>query len=208
MIKSSKFYVYIWLRDDGTPYYVGKGCGRRAFVTNSHLVNRPSINRILLREFPTEESAREAEMFFIAHFGRKDIGTGILRNMTDGGDRGPVGYKHTEEWKIKMSERSKGNKYRLGHPCPMKGKKHTQETREKMSVACKGRAGYWTGKKRGQVHSEESRRKIGFAARNASPETRRKKSEALKGKPWTPARRAAQILLRSANGWTSSQRIN
>jgi hypothetical protein len=76
-----EFYTYLWLREDGTPYYVGKGRGRRAFRKGS-----PSIDRVLIQAFPSEEDALAAEIFLIAYYGRKDLGTGILRNLTDGGD--------------------------------------------------------------------------------------------------------------------------
>src|SRR5580692_7723704 len=76
-----EFYTYLWLREDGTPYYVGKGRGRRAFRKGC-----PPIDRVLIQAFPSEEDALTAEIFLIAYYGRKDLGTGILRNLTDGGD--------------------------------------------------------------------------------------------------------------------------
>lgn len=84
---TNTYYTYMWLREDGTPYYIGKGHsnylhGRgRAFRRTS-----PPEERILIQEFPDEQSAFVAERFFIAYYGRKDVGTGILRNRADGGE--------------------------------------------------------------------------------------------------------------------------
>jgi len=79
-----KFYTYIWLREDGTPYYVGKGSHKRAFRKG----NPKDSDRILIQEFATESDAFAAEIFLIDFYGRIDLGTGCLRNMTDGGDGG------------------------------------------------------------------------------------------------------------------------
>ncbi len=81
-----KFYVYFYLRSDGTPYYVGKGSGVRAFQHHRRLGKAPALHEIILQHYPDEASAYAAETFFIEFFGRKDTGTGTLANLTDGGE--------------------------------------------------------------------------------------------------------------------------
>jgi hypothetical protein len=91
------YYTYAWMREDGTPYYIGKGRNNRAFRKGS-----PNSDRvILLKQNCTEEEAFKHERYMISVFGRKDIGTGILINLTEGGD-GSSGYLHTEETKQQM----------------------------------------------------------------------------------------------------------
>jgi hypothetical protein len=83
----SVFYSYMWLRENETPYYVGKGKDDRAFISSSHCVNRPKDkSRIIVFPMSSEELAFESEKAMIELFGRKDSGTGILRNLTDGGE--------------------------------------------------------------------------------------------------------------------------
>ena len=83
-----KFYTYAYLRTDGTPYYIGKGCGNRSRDTRNRPFKPPKDrSRILiLKKNLTQEEAFKHECYMIAIFGRKDLGTGILHNHTDGGD--------------------------------------------------------------------------------------------------------------------------
>ena len=80
------YYTYAYLREDGTPYYIGKGSGKRAFKRNRGEIH-PGKNKILiLKYFDMEFDAYKHEMYMIHVLGRKDLETGLLLNRTDGGD--------------------------------------------------------------------------------------------------------------------------
>ncbi len=98
-----KYYVYEWLREDGTPYYVGKGTGFRAYCKRPY---RPlDKNRIrIVKDNLTEQEAWDLEINLIEKYGRQDTGTGILKNKTDGGEGGSV----SEETKEILSRKAKG----------------------------------------------------------------------------------------------------
>jgi hypothetical protein len=102
-------YFYLRSRDSaigkaGTPYYVGKGKGRRAYKKNHSVpVPKDKNNIVIVLENLTEEQAFQNEMDFISWYGRVNSGTGILRNRTDGGE-GPSGLIRSEESKRKTRE--------------------------------------------------------------------------------------------------------
>ncbi len=94
MGSAAEFYVYAYLRADtskhgatGTPYYIGKGHGRRAFKMHDAIpMPKLRTNIVVLASRMNEPDAHQLEVLLIHLYGRIDLGTGCLRNLTDGGE--------------------------------------------------------------------------------------------------------------------------
>jgi hypothetical protein len=99
---NNDYYVYLYLREDGTPYYVGKGKNGRAFSKKGRRMKPPSDKSKIVFHSKnlTEDQAFALEKELIAKYGRKDNGTGILRNLTDGGE-GMSGHILSDEAKAR-----------------------------------------------------------------------------------------------------------
>ena len=148
------YYTYAYLREDKTPYYIGKGRGRRIYSKSKVIKPPDDKSRIIfLKKNLTEEEAFKHEIYMIAIFGRKDLGTGILRNLTNGGE-GASGAVRSEEWKkarLKaMSGKFAGAKNPMfgmsGALCPTYGTTRTAAQKKAQSEKM-------TGKLLGALHS-------------------------------------------------------
>jgi hypothetical protein len=190
------YYTYAYLRTDKTPYYIGKGKGKRLYDKSRKGV-KPPIDKsriIILKQNLTEEEAFRHEIYMIVVFGRKDLGSGILHNKTNGGD-GSSGWIATPELRKRMSEYRKGKKLKpLSKETKQKlreinlGKKHNEETKAKMSASHKGKKrkphstktkkqlsllkqGIFGGNKNpmfGKTHNEETKLKMSEKAKSRS----------------------------------------
>jgi hypothetical protein len=136
-----QYYIYTYLRKDGSPYYIGKGSGNRAYRRHNGCNGKPPKDKsriVIMEDNLTEVGALALERFYIRWYGRKNLGTGCLRNMTDGGEG--VSNPSEEIRKILSSKM-------IGDNNPAK----RQDVREKISRnSSKSR----TGKKHSDSHKE------------------------------------------------------
>ena len=158
-IRVEMYYVYSYLREDYSPYYVGKGKGIRYKKKKSFEIKPPKDNtRVkILKANLTEEDAFALEKLYILMFGRKDLGTGILRNRTDGGE-GCSGLITSEETKEKLRQLN------LGKITP-------EHIKEKISISLKNR-----------IISEEHKQKLRKPKPPRTEEHKNNLSKSLKGK--------------------------
>jgi hypothetical protein len=192
MVNPNRFYTYAYLREDRTPYYIGKGTGNRLYKKSSRVFFPPPKNRIIfLKQNLTEQEAFKHEIYMIAVFGRKDLGTGILHNRTDGGEG--ISNLNIESRKkiIQANKRrivSDETKKKLSKSHT--GKNLSEETKKKMSQVRKGRIvsdetkGKISKSNIGKIISKETRIKMSQSQKDKtlSDEHKLKLSEAHKGK--------------------------
>jgi hypothetical protein len=97
------FYVYAYLKINGKPYYIGKGQKYRAWQKNNHPKPKNIKRIIILESNLTEIGALALERRMIRWWGRKNNNTGILVNLTDGGENFN-GYQYTPEHRKKQTQ--------------------------------------------------------------------------------------------------------
>jgi len=132
IVDNGKYYLYRHIRlDKNNIFYIGIGgkeANKGGYYRANRISNRNKIwNAIykgcgqniqvdIVLESDSWEFIKEKEREFIAIYGRKNNNTGVLSNMTDGGD-GSVGAVYTEERRKRQSVALKKSPHNL------KGKK-------------------------------------------------------------------------------------
>ena len=158
-----EFYVYQYIDEDPTPYYIGKGKANRIREKHLYTVIPPVERRIIVESNLTEEQAFILENKLIREYGRK-IDGGSLDNIKVNRWACTSGWKQSTEAKQKISIGNTG-KIRSAEAIQNYSKPKTKEHAEKIRRANLGR-------------KDDGR----YA----------KASATLKGKPWSEARRLAQ----------------
>jgi hypothetical protein len=146
--QTGEYYIYRHIRTDkNVPFYVGIGAKSKKDVKYSYynravsksgrsnlwknIVAKTDYTVEILLESDDYDFIKRKEVEFIKLYGRIDLGTGTLVNLTEGGE-GCKGYKHKQESLEKMSELKKGK------PNPTRGIRRTAEQNKINSESHKG----------------------------------------------------------------------
>lgn len=165
------YYTYAYLRKkDRTPYYIGKGQKRRMYAEhwrgNGSFTPKDKDRIIILKYFIDEIDSYNHEMYMIAVLGRKDLGTGVLHNKTNGGE-GASGAIRSLEFKenlrrinknkiLSKEHKEKLREANIGKNNPNYGKSTSKETKEKMRES-----------RRGEKHPKSNWWKLTFSNKNS-----------------------------------------
>lgn len=166
------YYVYTYLDENLKPYYVGMGCKNRVIAKHLY-VSVPSFDKIIVEDNLTQVQAWNREIELIAQYGREHLGTGPLKNLTEGGPTQKSGWAQSLQTKQQISIKNTG-KVRTPehkeHYSKPKTSAHANNIRQAV-------ADTWAD----PIYKEQRLAKI------------KEKPFAHRGKPWSLARRKAQM---------------
>ena len=193
MVNPNRFYTYAYLREDRTPYYIGKGSYNRIFDKHNNFYPPKDESRIIfLKKNLTEEEAFRHEKYMIFVFGRKDLRTGILHNKSEGGIGGlgksdstkqKIRKKIKKLWDDGIYDNEDRNKK---ISASMKGRKRgsmPQEMKDKISKSKKGKklTKEQIEKRKQTMYRGEKHHNFG---KQRSPETIEKIKKSFEGRVW------------------------
>jgi len=191
-------YVYIYYdprKSPIEPIYIGKGKDDRMY----HHVNKVCKNPILERKLAkikeaglepiiekiiddiSDEESLRLEIEYISKYGRIDLHTGTLCNLTEGGE-GSSGRIVSEETKKLWSEQRKGKKQTEAQYEANCNRVISEETKEKQRKASKGHSRH-TPEQIKAIKESNSNRVIEDSTRKIWSEQRLGKNEKIK---WPP----------------------
>ena len=158
-LRVEMYYVYFYLREDRTPYYVGKGSGKRInqrhkFSGGKFLPLPPLDRRVIVKYFNDEEECFLFEEWLIEFYGRKLDG-GILNNQCKGGggytrgknfDRKKYNEKNKEKITARQKRYRENNKEKLNE----QKKEYYQKRKEELGS-------YWYANTSKEEYNEKTR---------------------------------------------------
>lgn len=165
-------YVYTYLDENSTPYYVGMGCKNRVIAKHLYVIV-PSFEKIIVEDSLTQQQAWDREIELIALYGREHLGTGSLKNLTEGGPTQKSGWSQSLKTKQQISIKNTGK---------IRTEQHKENYRKSKSIEHAANirqavANMWAD----PIYKQKRLAKI------------KEKPFAHKGKPWSLARREAHM---------------